>query len=319
MAVSSEATNLLLTFSGRKSYVLKALARSSRAGVIVAADADPAAPIRAHTKSFALVPRASDAEAYLSALEDLCSDHAIDAILPLNDLDVCLLTRERARFGQAGARVLGAPAPTTEVLCDKLRAASWLAAKGFKTPETWLASDPVARRARVPGLRIVKERQGQGSQGFRVLEPGEDVAALSPTLVVQDHIEGRHFDLDILRAPSGEVVSVVAKEKLESAGGTACITRSIADPRLIELGVALGSAIEHVGAIDVDVIARDDVLHVLEVNPRLGGCFPFSCIFCPEFADALLAIARGESPPSFLGRYRDGVVVAREWGFVELP
>jgi carbamoyl-phosphate synthase large subunit len=317
--VSSEATNLLLTFSGRKSYVFSALARSARAGSIVAADADPAAPIRAHAKTFACVPRASDAEAYLAALEELCDAHAIDAILPLNDLDLCLLTRDRARFAEVGAQVLGAPAATTEILCDKLRAASWLTEQGFRTPETWLASDPVVRSARTARRRIVKERHGQGSQGFRVLERDDDLAALSPTLVVQDHIDGRHFDLDILRAPNGEVVSVVPKEKLESSGGTACITRSVADPRLVELGVALGSAIEHVGVIDVDVIAEGDVLHVLEVNPRLGGCFPFACIFCPQLADALLAIARGESPAAFLGAYRKDVAAAREWCFVELP
>lgn len=316
MAAKPERTNLLLTFSGRKSYVRDALARSPRAGALVCADADPDAPIRARAPHFAHVPRLAEPVRYLGALEQLCKAHAIDALLPLNDADVCLLTSERERFAAAGSRVLGAPAETTAVLCDKLRAAAWLAERGFRTPETWLARDPAAPRR---GARIAKERFGQGSQGFQLLEAGAEPAALAPSLVVQPFLDGRHFDLDVLRAPDGRVVSVVPKEKLESAGGTASKTRSLADPRLIDLGVALGEAVGHVGVIDVDVIACGDTLYVLEINPRLGGCFPFACLFCPELPDALLAIARGESPAPFLGAFRAGVLAFREWTFCALP
>jgi carbamoyl-phosphate synthase large subunit len=316
VAASAEPTNLLLTFSGRKAYVYAPLARSSQAGAIVAADADPEAPIRATAHHFACVPPVSQASAYLAALEQLCKSHSIDAIQPLNDLDLRLLTSERERFAACDARVLGASGETTAILCDKLQAAHWLSERGFCTPRTWRAGDPGAPRR---GVRIAKERFGQGSQGFRVLAPDEDPASLAPTLVVQPFVEGRHFDLDVLRAASGDVVAVVAKEKLEMAGGTASKTRSVLDRRLIELGIALGRAVEHVGLIDVDVIAAGDRLTVLEINPRLGGCFPFACLFCPGLPDALLVVARGESPAPMIGSYRDGVTAFREWSFVEAP
>ncbi|MBI5442362.1 MAG: ATP-grasp domain-containing protein [Deltaproteobacteria bacterium] len=318
--MSSRRCNVLLTFAGRKGYQYLVLRSSPRAGTIVAADADPAAPIRVHGATLEVVPPVADPQAYLAALEVCVRRHSIDGIIPLNDRDAVLLATHSAAFASLGARYLGAEPEVAAALGDKLAAADWLASRGFQTPPTALAGDfPSTRSTAVAFPLVTKARHGQGSERFRVVRTEAELFAVPEGDVVQPFLHGEHYDLDILRSAAGRVVAVVPKRKLEMQGGTASLVRSDARQDLVDLGVRIGNAVRHVGMIDVDVIDAGGELHVLEVNPRLGGCFPFSCIVCPDLADALLAVGLGESPPDLVGRFRGGVTMFREWRYHEVP
>jgi carbamoyl-phosphate synthase large subunit len=315
----NDKSRLLMTFSGKKNYIYTPLAMDPEADFVIAADADPLAPIRGHAgDNFVLVPKARERERYLDALLRTCVSSRIHAVAPLNSADVELLTQERTRFESGGTLVLGAEAALTSTLCDKQRASTWLRSAGFETPETWSIDFALANRDRLPFPLVAKERFGQGSQGFRVVNAPAELDHASPTSVVQPFLPGRHYDLDILAA-GGHVLCVVPKLKLASTEGTASLTRSVADPKLLSLGVAVGEAVGHTGLIDVDVIDVDGTMFVLEINPRIGGCFPFACLACPQLPGALLRVARGEPPMPFVGVFETGVVGAREWSIVRLP
>lgn len=315
--LSSQA-NVLVTFAGRKSYVIVPLQASPNAGRIVVADADSRAPVRVHAQCFETVPRLDDEKAYLASLEGLCTKHAIDSILPLNDMDVRALSSHSEQFAALGVQVLGAPEGATHALCDKLQAAEWLRERGFRTPETHTAED-ARSDVRTVFPRIAKHRFGQGSRGVHRCDTPEDLVHLSDEYVVQPLLDGTQFNLDVLRSASGDVVSVVPKQKLEMSDGTASLVRSSNDSRLLELGLAVGNAVEHFGSIDVDVIEWHGELYVLEINPRLGGCFPFTNTICPAYTHALMQIAGGASPSPFVGAVRNDVRVFRELQFVEVP
>lgn len=317
--MSSEKTHVLLTIAGRKSYVYTSLRSSARAGRIIATDADPRAPIRACDAIFEQVPLLSDERAYLRAIEACVKKHAIDCIIPLNDRDLALLSRHAPVFAGLGACYLGAPADITEALTDKLVAAEWLSSRGFLTPETVTVSSVLAEDRGSLYPLITKARRGQGSEGFRILANEADLRSLPQDSIVQPLLEGVHYDLDVLRSGDGDVLAVVPKRKLEMSGGTAQLVESELNSELIALGIEVANATAHVGVIDVDVIAVGSKLYVLEINPRLGGCFAFTSLVCPAFTDAYLAVGRGENPTPFLGQFRSGVKMFREWHFMEVP
>jgi carbamoyl-phosphate synthase large subunit len=316
-----ERCNVLITIAGRKGYQVRALKTSPRAGSIVACDADARAPVRRDT-AFECVPRVDEPAAYLEALQRICERESIHCILPVNDLDVELLAQAHGSFHAQGVRVLAPSLETTRALCDKLEAASWFAARGFSTPETLPIE--LLREGHRPAWSVhfplfAKPRRGQGSRGVRILRQEAELAAVPDGHIVQPFIAGDHYDLDLLRAADGRTVAVVPKRKLEMSDGTASLTESADDPALMALGERLSDAIGHVGAVDVDLIVHDGRISVLEVNARLGGCFPFACLFCPQLADALLDIGLGASPPSLLGSVRAGVRAFRDLDFVQVP
>ncbi len=304
-----------MTFAGRKSYVLRPLMAADPDALIVAADADPDAPVRATAKRFETVPPVARPEAYIDALLEICRRDQIDAVLVTNDRDVELLTEARVRFGEVGTRVLGAPAELTRAMCDKWAAFQWFEAHGYPTVSTWKV-DTLPEDISFPV--IVKPRRGQGSRGVRRCNEPDDLIGLGDDVIVQPWLEGVHYDIDVLRAADGTVCHVIPKVKLEMADGTASKVRSIGSGELTALGERLANDLDFVGAFDVDIIERDGTPMVLEVNPRLGGCFPYSCRFAPEFPGALLEVARGETPSIRTGTHRVGVTVARELDFVEL-
>jgi carbamoyl-phosphate synthase large subunit len=311
--MSSERTHALLTCAGRKAYVLDALLRSPQAGRVWLADSNPLAEAAARHEHFVVLPAASAAD-YVERLLEICARERIDCVLPTNDLDLTVLGAAGARLARAGVRLLGPGAATVEALSDKLLAARWLAERGFATPETWSGekADEALERHGLP--LVAKARRGQGSEGLLVCHAPADLRRVAPGSVLQPRALGPEFNLDILRGPRG-VVSVVPKRKLEMFAGGTQRAESVDAPELVELGVRLGEALGHLGSVDVDLMLEADGPSILDVNPRLGGGFPFTALFCPRYVDALLEIGRGGSPAPFLGEYRRGLRAFREFRY----
>jgi carbamoyl-phosphate synthase large subunit len=304
--------NVLLPISGRKAYLCDILGASPRCGVIVATDSDPYAAIRETLAVFARVPPVAESTAYVEAIVRLVQQHGIDCIMPQNDLDLDVLARLRPVVAESATTVLGVDAERVAVFSDKLALSGWLDQRGFHSPETVLLAD--LGDSAFP--LIAKARCGQGSAGLSICHAASDLARAGADSVVQPLLQGVEYNLDILRAPSGEVVSVVPKQKLAMKYGSTDKAVSVASPSLIDLGIRLGGETGHTGSIDVDVMVVDDRPYVLDINPRVGGGFPFTARCCPQYVDALLAIGLGESPAPFLGEYRAGVVVYRDFHYV---
>ena len=313
----SDNVNALLTCVGRKSYLVGMFERSERLGTLVAVDSDAAATVQYHAPHFRAVPAViDDADAYVAALLELCEEFDIDCILPQNDLDLVQLADARGRFRDAGVEVAGAPAEVARSVRDKLEMAKWMDEQGLPYPDTWLPSQVPPETFNF----IVKSRSGQGGAGFTPSPTRQSLGDLDEdAYVAQQKITGVEYNLDILRSRGGEVVSVVPKRKIEMRWGATHKAESVEAPELVELGVEVGRATGHVGSIDVDVMVSEKTgeMWVIDINPRVGGGYPFTTHFCEDFTDALLAVCAGEEPDPFLGEYRRGVRVDREFRYFE--
>jgi carbamoyl-phosphate synthase large subunit len=314
MSADPVPVKVLTTFAGRKSYILRALAASRWAGHLVAVDADPEATVRHVAHRFVTVPPLAEPAAYVAALLALCDEERFDCLIPLNDLDLPLLARHRDDFAARGVRLLSAPLEVVDILRDKHATAGFLERHGLRSPRTALAE---AGDLALP--LIAKQRFGQGSQGLRVCREPRDLETLGADMIVQELLAGPEYNLDILRAADGSVLSVVPKLKLAMAYGSTDRARSVEAPELIEVGIRLAEAVGHVGTIDVDLMVVGGEIFVLDVNARIGGGFPFTALVCPEYADLLLRVGRGESPAPILGRYRRDVTIAREFVYRQEP
>ena len=118
------------------------------------------AHIAAHVH--AAVPLIGD-PGYVGALQRLCEEHGVGAVLPLTDLDIEVLARAR-EDGRLPALV-----PSSEVAratYDKYEAHLLLERLGLPSPPTVLPGD------HVPGFPVmVKPRQGSGARSIHRARP----------------------------------------------------------------------------------------------------------------------------------------------------
>ncbi|MBK7950855.1 MAG: ATP-grasp domain-containing protein [Deltaproteobacteria bacterium] len=301
---------ILLTTAGRKSYLAGIFKAARQCGAVVAVDSDPLSPIRHRVDHFAAVPTLDDPEGFVEAIHALCRAWDIDCVLPQNDRELLLMASARRRFEKDGIRIAGVEPDVVARVADKFALREWMLARGFAYPETWL-DYPEAADAR--GL-VEKDRFGQGSAGLahHAVRPA---GALPAGKVVQPRLVGTEYNLDVLRDGAGDVVAVSVKQKLSMQGGSTDRAVSVDSPELVRLGARLADELGVFGSIDVDVMVCDGVAHPIDVNPRIGGGFPFTAAYCPAYVEALLEVCTGAPVGPRPLAYEAGVLVCREFTF----
>ncbi len=327
--------NVLLTCVGRRNYLVTFFreALAGRGRVIVADCSADAPGLRAGDVAV-LVPRI-DEPGYLDAVLAACREHRAGLLLSLNDLELPLLAANRERFTAAGTRVVVAAPETIRTCFDKLATAGFLAGLGLDGPLTFADLDEAVRAIEQGELEfplVVKPRWGSASIAIDVVQDLDELRQVHAltlrrlertiladcsrqewehSVLIQQKLDGDEFHLDIVNDLDGCHRAVLAKRKLSMRAGETDRAETVDDPRLVEIGATLGKALGHVGNLDCDVFVAGDRYHVLELNPRFGGGYPFSHRAGADVPAALLAWARGEEPDPDWLTCRPGVRLAK--------
>lgn len=327
--------NVLLSSAGRRNYLVGYFrdALAGRGKVFVA-DASRNAPVMAEADRAFLVPPVKN-PCYFDLLLAICRQNRVDLLLSLNDLELPGLARQRERFRQAGVTAVVSAPEAIDVCMDKVRTAQFLAGRGMPSPPTFDSLES-ARAALAAGeVRfplVVKARWGSGSIGLEFVEDAVELelahrfvekkvrrsfladladAPQSACVVVQPRIAGKEFHLDVVNDLQGRWQATLCKEKIAMRAGETDKAVSVCNGRLEELGARLGSALNHVGNLDVDVLSGPEGDFVIDMNPRFGGGYPFSHAAGADVPAALLAWAEGKpARPEWL-RVAPGVASAK--------
>src|ERR1035437_1165463 len=103
--------NVMLTCAGRRNYLVQYFREAlGNRGQVFAADASPDAPALQEAHEGFLLPLVSEPN-YFDDLLVLCQERQVRLLVPLNDLELPLLARERDRFLEIGTLpVVSSPA-----------------------------------------------------------------------------------------------------------------------------------------------------------------------------------------------------------------
>ncbi len=327
--------NALLTCAGRRTYLVQSFKEALRGrGIVCACDCTGDAPALRDADRAFVVPRI-DAPDYFGTLRSLCRQHAVRLLIAVNDLELVGLAQEAPRLRAAGTVAVVA-APEVIATCqDKWATFQLLRSLGVPTPATYL-SVADARQALARGAidfpLLIKPRWGTTSIGVERVDNERELAlawewgqvqirrtilaqlcpaGAAETFVIQPWLPGQEYGMDVVNDLNGRYVATLARRKLAMRAGNTDRAVSVDDPVLEHLGQVIGNRLGHPGSLDCDVIATERGYSVLDLNPRLGGGYPFSHCAGANLPAALLAWARGEPhDPSWL-RTRPGVVVAK--------
>ncbi len=305
---------VLLTGVGKRYDIVSAFAQHA---MVVAADPNPLAPAQYAADHRIAVPRIDD-PAYVPALEALCGQYGIGAVVPLTDLDLEVLAEARA----AGRLPAFVPDPEiARATYDKHETHLLLERLGLPSPPTVLPGEAVASYP-----VMVKPRQGSGA---RSIHRADDAAAAAffvdyvkePTMI-QRCMDGPEFSIDCLSDLAGRCLNAIPRTMIESRGGESIKGTVIADAELIELGRDVVQALGVRGPCTVQAFRDREIgLGITDVNTRFGGAFPgpmYAALPGRSYPELIVRMARGETIEPHVGEFRPGGTFTRYFWQLEL-
>ena len=320
---------VLITAAGRRRYLVDWFREAG--AVVIATDMSPLAAALA-AADVAVTTPASAEPGYPDALAAVCSEHGVDLVLSVNDLDLPVLAAQRARLESLGCRVVVATADVVALAADKSATAEAVAALGLAAVPTWTDPDAALASPDAPaaGGFVVKPRYGSGSSavmrahGERQLrlatallteQVGDAVVAdRSPDgadVLIQPLLRGPEYGLDVVNDLDGRHRTTLVKRKLAMRAGETDKARTEHVPELEAIGRRLGRGPAPPGrprrrrdagrGRAPRAGAEPSFRRGLPVQPRRGGGRP----------RAMLAWWRGDDPdPAWLS-VRPGIVAAK--------
>ena len=305
---------VLLTGVGKRYDIVSAFAQHA---TVVAADPNPLAPAQYAAHHRRAVPRIDD-PAYVPALQELCEQFNVGAVVPLTDLDIEVLAHARAA-GQLPAFV--PDADIARATFDKYEAHLLLERLGLPSPPTVLPGEPI------PSFPVmIKPRKGSGA---RSIHPAADAAAaafmvdyIEEPAMVQKLMDGPEISIDLLCDLEARCLNAIPRTMIESRGGESIKGTVIADRELIELGRRVVEALGVRGPCTVQVFRDSEVgLGITDVNTRFGGAFPapmYAALPGRTYPELIVRMAQGERIDPHVGEFRAGISFTRYFWQLEL-
>jgi carbamoyl-phosphate synthase large subunit len=308
--------SILLTGAGKRYDIVSCFARLTRT---IAADPSPLAPAQYAAHVCAAVPLIDD-PGYVPALERLCEQHGVGAVLPLTDLDIEVLARAREE------QRLPALVPSAEVAratYDKHETHLLLLRHSLPSPPTVLPEEDLDA---LDYPVMIKPRRGSGARSIHCArDPTQarffiDYVA-EPTMV-QRAMNGPELSIDCLGDLDGRCLNAIPRTMLESRGGESIKGEVVHDQELIDLGRQAMEALRVRGPATIQVFRDPDVgLGITDVNTRFGGAFPapiYAALPGRSYPELIVRLAAGEPVAPHVGEFRSGMTFTRYYWQMEL-
>lgn len=291
--------NILFSCAGRRTYLLKYFKENMSEGdKVVATDMQLSAPALQVADVKLQVPAVYDPK-YVDITLQICKEQEIDALLSLNDLELPILAENKARFEAEGVKVIVSDPSVIDIAFDKYKTAQWIESLGLKSPKTYVRLEEAKHALQTGDLHFplfMKPRWGSGSIGLESIADMEELdiyyhllmkkikktilataSVGDEYILIQEKLTGKEFGLDVMNDLEGNNVAVSVKQKLAMRAGETDKAVTVDLPEVRKIGHKIGSALKHIGNLDVDVMQNEKGEYcVLELNPRFGGGFPFS-------------------------------------------
>ena len=314
MAASPADVGILLTGVGKRYALVSVFAQHAPT---IAADPNPLAPAQYAAHHRRAVPRFDD-PAYVPALQELCAEFGVGAVVPLTDLDLEILGHAR----QDGA--LPAFVPDGEIAratFDKYETHLLLQRLGLPSPPTVLPGEAVDSYP-----VMVKPRWGSGARSIHLAQDEREAEFLAEYIrepaMIQRAMQGPEFSMDCLSDLDGRCLNVIPRTMIESRGGESIKGTVIADEELVDLGRRVVEAIGCRGPCTVQAFRDQEIgLGITDVNTRFGGACPahlYAALPGRTYPELIVRMARGERVEPHVGEFRDGVTFTRYYWQLEL-
>jgi len=330
VSAATQRPAVLLTGVGKRYDIVSCFAALTHT---VAADPSPLAPAQYAAHARVAVPRMDD-PGYVPALQRLCEEHGVGAVLPLTDLDIEILAVARE---QRGLPAMVPSAQVARATYDKYEAHLLLERLGLPSPPTVL---PDADLDALDYPVMVKPRRGSGARSIHLAHDAaqarmfvdyvqEPAPATRPKglpagepVMLQRAMGGDELSIDCLGDGDGRCLNAIPRTMLESRGGESIKGQVVRDEELIELGRRVMETLRVSGPATIQVFRDPEAgIGITDVNTRFGGAFPapaYAALAGRSYPELIVRMAGGERVEPHVGEFREGITFTRYYWQLEL-
>lgn len=307
--------NILFTCVGRRTYLINYFRENLNAeDKIIATDMQLSAPALTAADIALKVPEVYNPK-YTETILDICIKHDVNAIIPLNDLELPILSENRNTFLNYNIIPIVSPPLIIDICFDKFRTSQFIESIGLNSPKTFFNLQDAIRDIDDNKLSfplVLKPRWGSGSIGIEYVNDKKELiqsyellktkiynsilsrASTSENyILIQECIKGKEYGVDIMNDLGGNNRGISIKQKLAMRAGETDKAITVKNEKIYKISKLIASRLKHIGNLDIDLLEFNGEFYVLELNPRFGGGFPFSYEAGVNFPAALIQWIKG--------------------------
>lgn len=309
--------NILILSVGTRNLLVSYFMKSGFDKVI-AVDASPLAPALYISTKYYIVPKMTDPE-YLHSIEKICCVENIQVVLPLQEDELDLISRNVKWFEERKIKVVVSDIETVKICRDKYDFYLFLKSHSLPALKTYsnaLEFKDALDKGEISFPIFLKPRCGCGSVNSLVANNMDFVLATlnnyKEEFIIQEYNYGKEYGIDIYcDLISGEITQVFIKEKLRMRAGETEKSISVINDSIIDLVKKTLSALKCKGPIDIDLFEMDGKYYVSEINPRFGGGYPHAYLCGINYPKSIYTNACGDINEIMIGGYKQGIIALK--------
>ena len=310
--------NILILSAGTRNKIVEYFVKTLVGkGKVIATDMSNLAPAIYEADKYYIVPSMTDA-GYIDTVIDICKKEDIKGVLSLIDPELSLLAKNKEKFEEIGAKIIGSSYELCEMSLDKYQMYSWLQGKGYNCAKSYIDKEEFYNAVESGEMTypvFVKPARGSASISISKVHDKESIEILfshNDGLMIQEYLHGQEIGADVyIDMISGEIVSIFTKKKIKMRAGETDKAVSFKDDRLFNLIKDFVSKAGYRGQIDIDIFDIDGEYYISEVNPRFGGGYPHAYECGCDHMKLICNNLEGKINSNTIGEYKLGIYMMK--------
>lgn len=315
--------NILIPNIGRRGYLVRYLKQTDKLDCkVFVSDCDnTASGLYGDNDGAYILPRPVDnEEAYIDALIQLCVKCGIHIIIPVIDPEILILSKYREMFRAQDIFVSVSDENVLNICYDKTKMNSFLNKHGFGFPRTYTSISAFMQEHenhRISFPVVIKPIFGSGSESTFIIKNTSELKALfHKGMMIQEYIGGSEYGIDVFNDLDSNPVRCVIKRKISMRSGETDKSQIVCDDHIQETLLHLAKCLGHICNLDCDIIVKNDMIYIIDLNPRFGGGYPATHESGVNLLELVCQLACNESIGSDYSNKNTGMTVMKEIGVV---
>lgn len=318
--------NILILSCGTRNKLIRYFKeKENGVGNVIGTDCSVYAPALYETDNHYIVPRMTSPD-YLDTILDICHKEKINAVLPLQEDELFLISSHRKLFTDVGIIPVVSSPETVELCRDKYAFYKHLIKNELPVLPSCNGLSEFQNRYEAGEMNFpvfIKPVRGCGSIGIQKADNIELLSVLckysKEDMLIQQFADGEEFGIDLyMDMISHKPVSIFAKKKLRMRAGETEKSISVKDTSLFTLIRQTSASLALSGPVDMDIFRIDGKYYISEINPRFGGGYPHAHICGMNFPKLIAENIAGNENADTIGNYEEGICMLKYTDLMKL-
>lgn len=311
--------NILITNIGRRGYLVKYIKEiETFSGKIYVSDCDITASglYGSNDGYFILNKPVDNPQKYVESLLELCKKESIGIIIPVIDPELNILSRYKSVFEKNNIFVAVSSSEVLDICYDKSKMNDFLVNRGFNIPRTYyslVSFENDYKRKTISFPVILKPINGSGSVlTSKISSLVELQIYWNNGMMIQEFINGQEYGVDVLNNLERKPIRCVVKKKILMRSGETDKALVIKNDKIQETIIRLADELGHICNLDCDLLVKNDVIYIIDLNPRFGGGYVATHMSKENYLNLILRMVAGDKIEEDFISYSDEILVMKD-------